>query len=117
MLGVEDPVLPELFPVSRDKMGETYGDLVRDWDRIAGVAYAEEDAFRQTLRTGTSIFDMAAQEARTAGSPKLSGEKAFEPGLLAKAHRGFLYIDEVNMLADEIVDAPGAGAGRRIVHV
>jgi magnesium chelatase subunit I len=33
-----------------------------------------------------------------------SGEKAYEPGLLAKAHRGFLYIDEVNLLEDHLVD-------------
>jgi magnesium chelatase subunit I len=32
------------------------------------------------------------------------GEKAFEPGLLAKANRGFLYIDEVNLLEDHLVD-------------
>jgi magnesium chelatase subunit I len=33
-----------------------------------------------------------------------SGVKAFEPGLLARANRGFLYIDEVNLLEDHIVD-------------
>jgi magnesium chelatase subunit I len=32
------------------------------------------------------------------------GIKAFEPGLLARANRGFLYIDEVNLLEDHLVD-------------
>lgn len=77
LLGYEDPALPELLPVSRDKMGETYGVLHQDWERISAIAYAEEDAFRQTLKTGTTIFDLAAQDAKEAGAPSLSGEKAF----------------------------------------
>ncbi len=77
LLGYEDRALPELLPVSRDKMGETYADLFRDWERISQVAYAEEDAFRQTLRAGTTIFDQAAAEVRRAGDTVLSGERAF----------------------------------------
>ena len=62
LLGYEDPALPELLPVSRDKMGETYQALHQDWERISTVAYAEEQAFRQTLRAGTSIFDLATSD-------------------------------------------------------
>jgi alanyl-tRNA synthetase len=77
LLGYEDPAMPELLPVSRDKMGETYTELHRDWERISQIAYAEEDAFRQTLRSGTTIFDQAAAEVKQAGGATLSGERAF----------------------------------------
>jgi alanyl-tRNA synthetase len=77
LLGTEDRVLPELLPVSRDKMGETYADLHRDWERISQIAYGEEDAFRQTLRAGTTIFDQAAADVKRAGDTVLSGERAF----------------------------------------
>ncbi len=77
LLGVEDRVLPELLPVSRDRMAASYPELARDWDRISSVAYAEEDAFRQTLRAGTQIFDLAAGETQRSGGAVLSGERAF----------------------------------------
>ncbi|MBO9521252.1 MAG: alanine--tRNA ligase [Nocardioidaceae bacterium] len=77
LLGFEDRALPELMPVSRDLMAAGYPMLGTEWDRIAQVAYAEEDAFRQTLRTGTTIFDLAADEAKAAGSTTLAGDKAF----------------------------------------
>jgi alanyl-tRNA synthetase len=77
LLGCDDPVLPTLMPVSRDKMSETYGDLLTDWDRIARVAYAEEEAFRKTLAAGTTIFETAATEVKAAGGTELGGERAF----------------------------------------
>jgi magnesium chelatase subunit I len=48
----------------------------------------------------------------------LEGVKAFEPGLLARANRGFLYIDEVNLLEDHLVDLllDSAASGRNIVE-
>ncbi|RLV50200.1 alanine--tRNA ligase [Nocardioides mangrovicus] len=72
LLGTEDKVLPELLPVSRDKMGETYSELVRDWDRIATVAYAEEDAFRATLRAGSTKF-----VEMTSGGGQVNASDAF----------------------------------------
>ncbi|WP_107774246.1 alanine--tRNA ligase [Nocardioides sediminis] len=77
LLGYDDPALPELMPVSRDKMAETYTDLTRDWERIARVAYGEEETFRKTLQAGTQIFDLAATEVKKTGGTSLSGERAF----------------------------------------
>jgi alanyl-tRNA synthetase len=77
LLGCDDRVLPELMPLSRDKMGETYDNLLTDWPRISQVAFAEEDAFRKTLQAGTQIFDLAAGEVKKTGGSTLSGERAF----------------------------------------
>lgn len=72
------------------------------------------------LRTGVRVrteelpvpvvdLPLGASEDRVLGALDLEralsqGVKVFEPGLLAKAHRGFLYIDEVNLLEDHLVD-------------
>ncbi|MBS4754094.1 alanine--tRNA ligase [Nocardioides sp. zg-ZUI104] len=77
LLGYQDPSLPELLPISRDKMGESYPELVSGWDRIAQVAFAEEEAFRKTLAAGTQIFDLAAGEVKQTKSSTIPGEKAF----------------------------------------
>jgi alanyl-tRNA synthetase len=77
LLGYEDRSLPELFPVSRDKMALGYPQIAADWERISTVAYAEEDAFRQTLRAGTQIFDLATAEVKRSGGSQLSGDRAF----------------------------------------
>lgn len=66
---------------------------------------------------------LGVTEDRVAGALDLEralaeGVKAFEPGLLARAHRGFLYIDEVNLLEDHIVDLllDVAASGENVVE-
>ena len=78
LLGHEDPALPELLPVARDCMSPSYPELATDFGRISSYAYAEEDAFRRTLRAGTTILDAAVAETKNAGGRQLSGEKAFQ---------------------------------------
>ena len=65
----------------------------------------------KTRREGVPVVDLplGATEDRLVGALDLEralagGEKAFEPGLLAQAHRGFLYVDEINLLEDHLVD-------------
>ena len=78
LLGVAEPVLPELLPVSRDLMSESYPEVASDWARISQIAYGEEDAFRRTLTTGTQIFDLAVADAKQRHQPTLTGERAFQ---------------------------------------
>ncbi|QIX26897.1 alanine--tRNA ligase [Nocardioides sp. JQ2195] len=77
LLGYDDPALPELMPISRDRMGETYTELHSDWERISRVAYAEEVTFRKTLQAGTQLFDVAAGDVKKSGGTRLSGDQAF----------------------------------------
>ncbi len=65
----------------------------------------------QTRSVKVPMIDLplGATEDRVLGALDLeralaAGEKAFLPGLLARANRGFLYIDEVNLLEDHLVD-------------
>jgi alanyl-tRNA synthetase len=78
LLGVTEPVLPELLPISRDLMAESYPEVSSDWPRISQIAYAEEDAFRRTLATGTQIFDLAVADAKREQQTVLSSERAFQ---------------------------------------
>ena len=99
----------------------------------AASAPACEDCARlrpngQTPKTGSApvpVVDLplGATEDRVVGALDLEkalsqGIKAFEPGLLAQAHRGFLYIDEVNLLEDHLVDLliDVAASGENVVE-
>jgi alanyl-tRNA synthetase len=84
LLGYEQPALPELLPISRDCMAPSYPELATDFDRISAYAYAEEEAFRATLRAGTTYFDTFVSQASATGtagsaanSRSLGGDQAF----------------------------------------
>lgn len=94
----------------------------------AGCEECQERARRETLASEFApvpVVDLplGATEDRIVGALDLEraltrGEKAFETGLLARAHRGFLYIDEVNLLEDHLVDLllDVAASGENIVE-
>jgi len=69
----------------------------------------EPGAGRQTRPARLVELPVGASEDRLAGALDIEralteGVKAYEPGLLAAAHRGVLYVDEVNLLHDHLVD-------------
>lgn len=75
------------------------------------------------IRTPMVDLPLGATEDRICGALDLekalvAGEKDFEPGLLASANRGFLYIDEVNLLEDHLVDLllDAAASGVNVVE-
>ncbi len=77
LLGYGDPCLPELLPISVDLMSRSYPELASDFGRISAIAYAEEDAFRRTLASGTTILDTAVARTKSGGAATLSGADAF----------------------------------------
>jgi magnesium chelatase subunit I len=85
----------------------------------------EEAKRRGVVEVPVPVIDLplGATEDRVTGALDIEralaeGIKAFEPGLLARAHRGFLYIDEVNLLEDHLVDLllDVAASGENVVE-
>jgi magnesium chelatase subunit I len=88
-----------------------------------GEAAASSKARTEMIETPVVDLPLGATEDRLVGALDLEraltrGEKRFEPGLLARAHRGFLYIDEVNLLEDHLVDLllDVAASGENVVE-
>ena len=78
---------------------------------------------RARRRTRFVDLPVSATEDRVVGTLDIeialkTGRKEFEPGVLAAAHRGLLYVDEVNLLDDHVVDLllDSAAMGRNVVE-
>lgn len=105
--------LPGLLPTLKVVVGCRYGcDPAANGSRCSECL--ARSASGETLKSSAHpvpVVDLplGATEDRVAGALDIEralvrGEKAFEPGLLARAHRGFLYVDEINLLEDHLVD-------------
>ena len=78
LLGSQDLVIGELIKSSIKAMGPQYPDLISGSERILAIAQAEEETFTQTLKSGTSIFDLAATQLKSEKSKSLSADTLFK---------------------------------------
>ena len=106
--------LAEVLPFIERVEGDTYNRTVEQYIEGEEAKKGRKVIDAASLRTEkipVPVVDLplGATEDRVCGTIDIeqaltSGVKAFEPGLLAQANRGFLYIDEVNLLDDHLVD-------------
>src|SRR5215204_4593066 len=133
ILSVVDPKIGGVLVMGHRGTGKStavraLADLLPDIAVVAGCAYGcdptDDQKWCETCRSPQSsqasletttrpvpVVDLplGATEDRVCGTIDIEralneGKKEFEPGLLARANRGFLYIDEVNLLDDHLVD-------------
>ena len=124
-------LLPEIRvvkndPFNRDPKDSTFNELKLptnqndDNSKSINTSNNDNNNLNQHASTHTDLEDetrkiplvdlpLGATEDRVCGTLDIEkaltqGVKAFEPGLLAKANRGILYVDEVNLLDDHLVD-------------
>ena len=86
-------------PYDTDSMSEDVLERIRNNEELSIVQ----------IKTPMVDLPLGATEDRVCGTIDIEiaiseGKKAFEPGLLAQANRGILYVDEVNLLDDHLVD-------------
>ena len=99
----------------RGEKGTAKSTAVRGLAALLSAATGNADA-------GLVEMPLGATEDRVIGSLDLQrvlrdGEHAFSPGLLARAHGGVLYVDEVNLLHDHLVDVLLDAAAMGRVHI
>lgn len=115
--------LAALLPTMRAVQGCVYGCDPADQAGLCPACAASPSRRAVTVAVPVVDLPLGATEDRVVGALDIEralgeGVKAFEPGLLARAHRGFLYIDEVNLLEDHLVDLllDVAASGENVVE-
>jgi magnesium chelatase subunit I len=118
--------LAALLPKMRVVVGCVFGcEDGSEADLCDACRVRRHDGPLPTTLASAPVVDLplGATEDRVVGALDIEralsvGEKVFEPGLLAKANRGFLYIDEVNLLEDHLVDLllDVAASGENVVE-
>src|SRR5436305_776815 len=147
LLNVIDPSIGGVLVMGHRGTGKStavraLADLLPQIARVRGCLYGCDPAERLNLcddcrarlaangklpreRAAVPVVDLplGATEDRVCGTINIEralkeGVKSFEPGLLARANRGFLYIDEVNLLEDHLIDLllDVAVTGRNLVE-
>lgn len=102
-------LLPEIKVVENDPFNSDPKDPELMSQEIRDKIHRQEPLKVISQKISMIDLPLGATEDRVCGTIDIEkalteGVKAFEPGLLAKANRGILYVDEVNLLDDHLVD-------------
>jgi magnesium chelatase subunit I len=102
-------LLPEIKTVAGDAFNSSLDDFELMSEEVKSVVLSNGTLDSEFKKVPMVDLPLGATEDRVCGTIDIEkalteGIKAFEPGLLAKANRGILYVDEVNLLDDHLVD-------------
>ena len=105
--------LTDLLPEQNVVKGCPFGCDPDDYEHMCDGCrklYDENRIVRATRKMSVIDLPVASTEDKVIGSLNITdaiqnGKRSFEPGLLAEANRNILYVDEVNLLNDHIVDS------------
>ncbi|NTW48669.1 MAG: magnesium chelatase ATPase subunit I [Chlorobiales bacterium] len=101
--------LADVLPQIKRVAGDQYNRTLEQYEKAQAETKSKIKPEVESISVPVVDLPLGATEDRVCGTIDIekaltSGVKAFEPGLLAQANRGFLYIDEVNLLDDHLVD-------------
>jgi magnesium chelatase subunit I len=102
-------LLPKIEVVKDDLFNSHKSDFDLMGNEVRSAIQNNEPIETEFIKIPMIDLPLGATEDRVCGTIDIEkalteGVKAFEPGLLAKANRGLLYVDEVNLLDDHLVD-------------